>query len=78
MILRDAFRDFRIGWRLLAKEPGYSAVVVLGLAVGFAACFLLLGYVRYCFSYNSHVPDAGRVVLVKQRINWFPRPEWEV
>jgi hypothetical protein len=22
-------RDFRIGWRLLAKEPAYSAVVIL-------------------------------------------------
>ena len=26
-------RDFRIGWRLLFKEPAYSAVVVLGLGV---------------------------------------------
>ena len=51
-------RDFRIGWRLLVQEPAYSAVVVLGLSVGFAACFLLLGFVRYSFSYDAQVPDA--------------------
>jgi putative ABC transport system permease protein len=70
-------RDFRIGWRLLLREPGFSLVTVLGLALACAACFLLLGYVRYCFTYDSHVPDAARVVQVKQRINFFPRPEWD-
>ncbi|WP_338769233.1 ABC transporter permease [Massilia sp. METH4] len=70
-------RDFRIGWRLLLREPGFSLVTVLGLALACAACFLLLGYVRYCFTYDSHVPDAARVAVVKQRINVFPRPEWD-
>ncbi|KQW90096.1 hypothetical protein ASC94_20350 [Massilia sp. Root418] len=69
-------QDFRIGWRLLLQERAYSAVAILGLAIGFAACFLLLGFVHYCLSYNSHVPDAQRVVSVKQRINVFPRPDW--
>lgn len=68
--------DFRIGWRLLLQERAYSAVSILGLAVGFAASFLLLGFVHYCLSYNSHVPDAQRVYSVKQRINVFPRPDW--
>ena len=67
---------FRIGWRLLLQERAYSAVSILGLAIGFAACFLLLGFVHYCLSYNSHVPDAQRVYSVKQRINVFPRPDW--
>ena len=70
-------RDFRIGWRLLLREPGFSLVTVLGMALACAACFLLLGYVQYCFSYDRHVPDAERVVQLKQRINWFPRPDWE-
>lgn len=68
--------DFRIGWRQLVQEPGYSAVTVLGLAVACAACFLLLGFVAYCLNYNSHVPDGDRVHVVKQRINFFPRPDW--
>jgi putative ABC transport system permease protein len=62
-------RDFRIGWRLLVKEPAYSAVVVLGLAVGIAVCFLLLGFVRHSFSYDEHVPDRGRVVQLQERWN---------
>ena len=69
-------QDFRIGWRLLLQERAYSAVSILGLTVGFTACFLLLGFVHYCLSYNSHVPDAQRVYSVKQRINVFPRPDW--
>ena len=69
-------RDYRIGWRQLVQEPGYSAVTVLGLALACAACFLLLGFVAYCFNYNSHVPDSDRVHVVKQRINFFPRPDW--
>ena len=35
--------DFRIGLRHLVREPGYSAIAILGLSVGFAACLLLLG-----------------------------------
>lgn len=62
-------RDFRIGWRLLAKDRAYSAVVILGLATGIAACFLLLGLVRHAFSYDRHVPEAGRVHLLLERWN---------
>lgn len=69
-------RDFRIGWRLLVKEPGYSTAVILGLSVGFAVCVLLLGYVRYCFTYNGQFKDAGQVFVVKERRNMMPRPEW--
>ena len=70
-------RDFRIGWRLLLQQPAYSAVVIGGLAIGFAACFLLFGFVEFCLNYDSSVPDNDRVVVVKQRINVFPRPEWQ-
>ena len=38
-------RYFRIGWRLLWQQPAYSLVVTGGLAIGFAACFLLFGFV---------------------------------
>jgi putative ABC transport system permease protein len=71
-------RDFRIGWRMLVQEPVYSAVVVLGLSVGFAACFLLLGFVRYSFTYDADVPDAGQVYMVKTRFNIAGKPEWYV
>jgi ABC-type antimicrobial peptide transport system permease subunit len=69
------FRDLRIGWRLFVKEPAYSAVVVLGLSVGFAACFLLLGYVRYSFSYDASLADADSVYVAKSRLN-LRKPNW--
>jgi len=62
-------RDFRIGWRLLAKEPAYSAVVILGLTIGFAVCFLLLGLVRHSFSYDAQVPDSASIYTIKQKWN---------
>lgn len=69
-------RDFRIGWRLLAAEPGYSAAVIVSLAVGFASCFLLLGFVRYSFSYDREVPRADRIFLVKMLNNHFEQASW--
>jgi len=69
-------RDFRIGWRLLVKEPAYSAVVVMGLAVGFATCFLLLGYVVHSFSYDRHVPERGQVYRLMQHWNIFAGARW--
>jgi len=71
-------RDFRIGWRMLLQQPAYSLVVIGGLAVGFAACFLMFGYVAFCLHYNSTIPDNDRVMAVKQRINVFPRPDWQL
>ena len=62
----------------MAQQPAYSAVVLAGLAVGFAACFLLLSFVDFSFGYDRQVPDVARVQAVKQRINLFPRPEWAV
>jgi putative ABC transport system permease protein len=68
--------DFRIGWRLLLKEPVYSIAVVCGLALGLAVCFLLLAFVRYSFTYNTHIPDSEQIYVVKERRNFLPRPEW--
>ena len=62
-------RDFRIGWRLLLKEPAYSSVVILGLAVGFAACFLLLGYVAHSLSYDRHIPGRENIFRLMQHWN---------
>ena len=69
-------RHFRAGWRALVKEPAYSSVVVGTLAVGVAACLLLLGLVRYSWDYNAGVPDVEHVYVVKQRLNSAPAAPW--
>ena len=68
--------DFTIGWRTLVQDPVYSLVVVLGLAIGFGTCLLLLGFVRYSWQYNAHVPHVEQVYVVKQRDNRQPTAPW--
>ena len=65
--------DLRLGWRALIQEPAYSGAVVFGLGIGLAAALLLLGFVRYSWQYNAHVPDAKQVYVVKQRFNVDPK-----
>ena len=62
-------QDFRVGLRILVKDPLYSLVAVLGLGVGLAVCLLLLGFARYSWEYDSYVPDADAVYIVKHRYN---------
>ncbi len=68
--------DFRIGLRHLVREPGYSAIAILGLSVGFAACLLLLGFVQYSWRYDTHVPQVEQIYVVKQRFNVDPVTPW--
>lgn len=70
------FPNLSLAWRLLLKEPGFSAVVILGLAFGLAAAFLLLGLLRFSLTYNSHVPAPERTYVVTQRLNLVGKPEW--
>lgn len=68
--------DFRVGWRLLVRQPFQSTVELLGLATGFAVCFLLLGFVYYSFGYDRDVPERERVYVIKHRLNFIPQPQW--
>ncbi|HKX92496.1 MAG TPA: ABC transporter permease, partial [Sphingomicrobium sp.] len=43
--------------RALAKSKTYSIINIAGLAIGMAACILILLYIRYEQSYDSWVPD---------------------
>ncbi|HYC94430.1 MAG TPA: ABC transporter permease [Sphingomicrobium sp.] len=44
--------------RALAKSKTYSIINVAGLAIGMAACIMILLYIRYEQSYDSWIPDA--------------------
>jgi putative ABC transport system permease protein len=54
-----------VGLRSLARNRTYAFINVFGLALGLAACLLLLVYVRYEIGYDSWVPDAERVYQVQ-------------
>ncbi len=62
--------------RLLLADPVYSLVTLLGLGVGLGVFLLLVGFARYCWQYNTHVPDAEHVHVIKQRANLEPGTPW--
>lgn len=68
--------NFRIAWRVMSREPVYAVAVVLGLSIGLAVCFLLLSYVHYSFTYDTGVPAADRVYVLKHRLNLLANPKW--
>ncbi len=58
--------------RALAKNKTYSIINVAGLAIGMAACILILLYVRYEESYDRWVPDADNTYQLQ---TWQPHPK---
>src|SRR3954464_711866 len=54
-----------VGVRALAKNRAYAAINIAGLALGIAACLLILGFVRYEMTYDSWLPDADRAFQVQ-------------
>jgi putative ABC transport system permease protein len=69
-------RDLRVGWRILIKEPGYSIICILGLALAFAACLTLVSYAYIQFHYDAQVPNNDRVFQVKGLPNYQDSPRW--
>ncbi|HEX7851803.1 MAG TPA: ABC transporter permease, partial [Sphingomonas sp.] len=47
-----------VGIRALLKNRVYAVINIVGLAIGLAACLLILTYVRYEFSYDNWLPEA--------------------
>jgi putative ABC transport system permease protein len=55
----------RVGLRSLFKNKVYAFINIFGLAVGCAACLLLLIYVRYETSYDEWLPGGENVYQVQ-------------
>jgi putative ABC transport system permease protein len=55
----------RLAWRNLIKHKGFSALNVLGLAIGITCCLLIFHYVAYERSYDAFQQNAGRIVRVR-------------
>lgn len=50
--------------RNLTKFPAFSTVNILGLAIGMAACFVMLQYVSYELAFDAFHPDADRTYRI--------------
>ena len=54
-----------VGFRALTRSKTYAFINIFGLALGLAACLMLLIYVRYETAYDRWLPDAERVFQVQ-------------
>ncbi len=58
--------------RALAKNKTYSIINIAGLAIGMAACVLILLYIRYEQSYDKWLPDVENTYQLQA---WYPNPQ---
>ncbi len=61
-----------VGLRSLMKNRTYAFINILGLAIGMAACLMILLFVRYEFSYDKWLPNAANTY---QYQTWFKNDE---
>lgn len=57
---------FKIAWRNIQRHKGYSAINIFGLAIGIAACLLILQYVSFELSYENFHLKKDRIYRVQQ------------
>lgn len=55
---------FKIGWRNLLHNKGFSFINIFGLATGMTACVLIMLYVVDEMSYDKHHPDGDRIYRI--------------
>ena len=61
-----------VGIRSLAKNRAYAAINILGLAIGMAACLMILLFVRYEFSYDKWIPGVENAYQLQ---SWYKSKE---
>ena len=63
------FKNYlKISWRSLIQNKVYSFINITGLAIGLAACMLIVLYVGHEYSYDRFHKNAERIFSVKSKI----------
>jgi len=60
---------FKIAWRNTLKNKVFSMINIFGLALGLAACFLIMQYVRFELSYDKFHENSDRIYRVTLETN---------
>ena len=54
----------KIAWRNITGNPLFSAINIIGLAIGLACCIIITLFVRYELSYDKHWENADNIYRV--------------
>lgn len=57
---------FKIAWRNIRRQKSYAFINIAGLAIGVAACLLILQYVSFELSYENFQENGDRIYRVHQ------------
>ena len=57
---------FKIAWRNMKRNKVYSGINIFGLAIGIAACLLILQYVAFQLNYENFQVKKDRIYRVQQ------------
>src|SRR5919107_770968 len=61
------FKNYlKIAWRNTLRHKAYSGINIFGLAIGIAACLLILQYVSFELSYEKFQVNKDRIYRVQQ------------
>jgi putative ABC transport system permease protein len=60
---------FKIAWRNIKRQKGYTFINIAGLAIGMAVCILILMFVRDELSYDTHHEYKDRIYRIERQ--WF-------
>jgi hypothetical protein len=71
-ILEDFARDVHFAFRTLAKSPGFTAVVVLTLALGIGANTAIFTLAQTIFWHALPYPDASRLIFLTEAMKSIP------
>lgn len=58
------FHYLSVAVRNLSRQPGYSSINILGLAIGITCCMLIILYIENELSYDRHHEHADRIYRV--------------
>src|SRR5438067_2202226 len=62
-------QDLRYAFRRIAKQPGFTAVVVISLALGIGANTMIFSLVNGLLIHSLPYPEADRIMML-----WFTPP----
>jgi putative ABC transport system permease protein len=58
---------FKIAWRILIRQKLFSIINALGLAIGMAACLLIVQYISFELSYDDFHKNGDHIYRIKHQ-----------